>query len=145
VQQNIQRIDHFIWLVKIESFDKCVAQLNAFLGIHLEVHDRPSRGVRVAIDWDAGIEVVAPTDPESYYGKRLAERGEGMHALNFGVNDLDEAIERAERAGFKLAHVNDPLADESPFGEKFKVIREAFFDPADVFGVTVRLGQIEPK
>ena len=63
-----------------------------------------------AITLQAGpgwIELIRPTDPDGPIARYLAKRGEGMHHVAYGVDDLDAALARLEAAGV-------PLIDRSP-------------------------------
>lgn len=142
MQKNVQRIDHFAWIVRPENYEPCKAKLHALLGLNFVDYENPDLSIRIALDWEAGIEILSPTTMDSVHGRLLEEKGEGMNSLIFGVDDLDQALERAAAAGAKVTHVIDSTHME--LAQNFDLVKEAFFEE-DVFGVTVRLGQIEPK
>lgn len=60
-------------------------------------------GLRVLIDWQAGIEVVAPTAPEVTEAARftafLEEHGEGVYSVVLAVPDVEEPAAVAARYG----------------------------------------------
>ena len=56
---------------------------------------------------DVTVELLEPRDPESPIAKFLARRGPGIHHVCYRVADLDQALERCRRAGYRLV-------DETP-------------------------------
>jgi len=48
------------------------------------------------------IELLESTDPEGPVGKFIEKRGEGIHHLAFAVENIDEKLIQAEKAGIKL-------------------------------------------
>jgi methylmalonyl-CoA/ethylmalonyl-CoA epimerase len=64
----------------------------------------PGRGViasrlRVGQTW---LVLVQPTDPSGLPGRRLAERGEGVFLISFGVPDLEAAIDSLAARGVRF-------------------------------------------
>lgn len=51
---------------------------------------------------DVDIELLEPIDPESPIAKFLARRGPGIHHVCFRVPDLDAALARCRKAGYRL-------------------------------------------
>jgi len=51
---------------------------------------------------DVQIELLEPRDPAGPIAKFLAKRGPGIHHLCYQVPDLDAALERCRRAGYRL-------------------------------------------
>jgi methylmalonyl-CoA/ethylmalonyl-CoA epimerase len=93
----IQRIHHVNLLV--HDLDAAVARYTVALGIDDWVYgDLAGRAVRTA-RFRAGeswVVLVQPTDPDGAPGRYLAEHGEGLFLLSFGVDDLDAALARLE-------------------------------------------------
>jgi len=57
-------------------------------------------GIRVAISWDAGIELVSPMpERESFVTEYLEERGEGLMGVVFAVDDVEAARHAAQALG----------------------------------------------
>ena len=142
MHKNVQRIDHFAWIVRPENYEACKAKLTAVLGLNFVDYENPDLAIKIALDWDAGIEILSPTDMNSHHGRLLEAKGEGMNSLIFGVEDLDAALDRAVAAGAKVTHDID--SSHMELANRFDVLREAFFEE-DIFGVAVRLGQLDPK
>ena len=51
---------------------------------------------------DSEIELLAPRDPEGPIARFLEKRGPGIHHVCYRVSDLDAALERCRRAGYRL-------------------------------------------
>ncbi len=80
---------------------------------------------------DAEVELLTPNDPASPIAKFLARRGPGIHHVCYRVADLDEALERARSAGYRLV-------DETPrIGAGGK--RIAFLHPKATAGILLEL------
>lgn len=114
-EQKIQAIDHIVFTVFPETAQARVDKLAATLGIDLPSTTPMSPAIRVWINLDAGIEVVAPVaragSPEAPPGVDdvlealytfLDTRGEGVSRVVFGVQDLDASLERASSLGSPL-------------------------------------------
>lgn len=79
----------------VRDLDRARTRFAAAFGIEPgAVEALPERGViasrlRIGQTW---LVLVQPTDPSGMPGRRLAERGEGVFLISFGVPDLDAAI-----------------------------------------------------
>lgn len=51
---------------------------------------------------DVDVELLEPIDPESPVAKFLARRGPGIHHVCYRVPDLDAALARCRKAGYRL-------------------------------------------
>ena len=51
---------------------------------------------------DSEIELLAPRDAEGPIARFLEKRGPGIHHVCYRVSDLDAALERCRRAGYRL-------------------------------------------
>ena len=96
----LEAVHHINFLV--HDIDAARRKFAAMLGVAMgEVVPLPARGVltsrcRVGSVW---LVLVQPTDAEGIPGQRLAERGEGVFLVSFGVPDLDAAIDAMQRRG----------------------------------------------
>ena len=75
------------------------------LGLELEgVEEVPSQKVKVAFFpcGDTRIELLAPTAEDSPVAKFIEKKGEGIQHLAFAVDDLPEALTKAEDSGITL-------------------------------------------
>lgn len=77
------------------------------------------------------IELLEPTDPQGSLNRFLATRGEGIHHLAFDVPDLESAMIRARKAGWRLI-------GDTPRGGAHGT-RIAFVHPAGTHGVLIEL------
>lgn len=51
---------------------------------------------------ESEIELLAPRDPDGPIARFLARRGPGIHHVCYRVSDLDGALERCRREGYRL-------------------------------------------
>ena len=95
----IRRLDHVA--VVVESIDRALEYFAGTLGLEVassEVLEGP--GVRLAY-LDAGntfLQLIEPLDSSSEIASWLAEHGEGIHHICFGVDDVTAAVEQLEGA-----------------------------------------------
>jgi hypothetical protein len=142
LRQNIRRIDHIAVLISAANFDSCVGRLTRVLEANFVRAERKDLALLIALDWDAGVEILAPTGPGSPLWKRLQEKGEGEVTIIFGVKDLEAAKARAEADGFLVGPEIGLLGDE-PWAARFDVLRENSLSA--ICGINLALGQIEPS
>ena len=58
--------------------------------------DTEKLGIRVALSWDAGIELVSPMpDKDNFVTKIIEQRGEGLIGVVFAVDDVEVAHDAA--------------------------------------------------
>jgi methylmalonyl-CoA/ethylmalonyl-CoA epimerase len=107
-------------------------------------------GIHVAISWDAGIELCAPMpgrENDSAVSQFLAQRGEGIMNVYFGVDDADAAKAQASAAGFSTIHALDYTQDEidQHLGGLFSRYQEFVLASADRCGFNASLARIDQK
>lgn len=107
-----------------------------------------SFGVRVAMAWDAGVELVSPlADAPSAIRDDLEANGEGVKGVVFAVPDLDAAKERAETLGLPTYYSLD--FDQATIDAKcegrFTRFREHFIAASAPLDGTVLLGEFVRK
>lgn len=97
-----------------------------------ENRDQKIRMFHVTLEGRTGVEIMAPTQPDSPIGKFLQRNPSGgIHHISFGVSDLDESLGALGVAGVS------PLGGASSknvFGQKM-----AFLHPKNFLGVLVEL------
>lgn len=107
-------------------------------------------GITVSIAWDAGIELCAPMpgrEKDSAVSRFLAERGEGIMSVFFGVDDGDSANERAAAQGYGCVSALDYTQKEIDLhlGGRFTRYQEFTLDSATRCGFSVSLARIDEK
>lgn len=142
LKQNVGRIDHVAILVSPGNFAACLERLEGALGVSFVRATRKDLGLLIGIDWDAGLEILAPTGPESPLWQRLQERGEGHVSIIFGVADLESAKGQARAAGFNLGP-EVGLTGEEPWAERFEVLRESMLE--SFCGIDLAIGEVKPR
>jgi hypothetical protein len=114
MKKFINHIDHVTWISYLANIEKNVAELEAVTGGNLLRFDRADMGFVMYLDWDAGLEVVAPMDTPTEFNQamhdRLANQGEGLLGIVFGVENLEKHKEMLEAKGLPVG----PLMDDLP-------------------------------
>jgi len=64
----------------------------------------PAQGVEAVMlrAGDAGVELITPLDPDGAIARFLDTRGEGLHHVAFGVEDITSALADLAAAGVEL-------------------------------------------
>jgi methylmalonyl-CoA/ethylmalonyl-CoA epimerase len=129
----LTRIDHVG--IACRDLDQAVEKYQRLFGLTVvstEVNE--AQGVREAM-LGAGpgyVQLLEPLGPDTPVGKFLARRGEGIHHIGYGVDDIQAAL---TRLGPEIR-----LLDERPrHGSMGASI--AFLHPADLGGVLTELVQ----
>jgi methylmalonyl-CoA/ethylmalonyl-CoA epimerase len=141
----LTRIDHVG--IACRDLDAAVGRYEATFGLQvvsLEVNEE--QGVREAMlavgraqraDLAAGdlrpgyVQLLEPLGPDTPVGRFLARRGEGLHHVGYGVQDIGQALDAIGVRGVRLL-------DERPrHGSLGASI--AFLHPADLGGVLTEL------
>ena len=114
MKKFINHVDHVAWISRPENLDANVAQLEKLTGAKLTRFSRSDMGFTMCIDWEAGLEVVAPmeerTDFNEWLWSELETKGEGVSSVIFGIKDLEAHRARLEKMGFEVG----PLLDDHP-------------------------------
>lgn len=127
----IRKIDHVG--IAVKNLDEAI-KLWEKLGLKVaEIEEVPEQKVRVAVFkvGESRIELLEGTSEDSPISKFIAKRGEGIHHIALGVENIEEHLERLKEEGFRLI-------DEKPRtgagGAKI-----AFVHPKSVNGVLLEL------
>ena len=127
----IRKIDHVG--IAVKNLDEAI-KLWEKLGLKVaEVEEVPDQKVRVAVFkvGESRIELLEGTGEDSPISKFIAKRGEGIHHIALGVENIEEHLEKLKEQGFRLI-------DEKPRtgagGAKI-----AFVHPKSVNGVLLEL------
>lgn len=82
---------------------------------------------------ESKIELLHATAPESAIAKYLDKKGEGIHHLAFGVEDIEAEVERLKAEGFQ------PISEKPKRGADNKLV--FFFHPKTANGILIELCQ----
>ncbi|ADT84033.1 methylmalonyl-CoA epimerase [Thermococcus barophilus] len=127
----IKKIDHVG--IAVKNLDEAI-KLWESLGLKVaEIEEVPEQKVRVAVFkvGESRIELLEGTSEDSPISKFIAKRGEGIHHIALGVENIEEHLEKLKEQGFRLI-------DEKPrIGAGGAKI--AFVHPKSVNGVLLEL------
>lgn len=131
----IKKIDHVG--IAVKNLDEAIKVWEG-LGLKVEeIEEVPDQKVRTAIIHvgESRIELLEPTAEDSPIAKFIAKRGEGIHHIALGVEDIEGHLEKLKEEGYRLI-------DEKPrIGAGGAKI--AFVHPKAVTGVLLELCQRE--
>jgi len=105
-------------------------------------------GIRVAMSWDAGIELVSPMpDRESFITEFLEQRGEGLMGVVFAVDDVEEAHTAAKALGVGIWYTVDYDQEEIDrhLQGRFTKYKEYMLDADTSYGVGPVIGEFKTK
>jgi methylmalonyl-CoA/ethylmalonyl-CoA epimerase len=124
----VKRIDH----VGIAVADLAAARSvwDALLGQEPELEEVPTQKVEAA-SYPCGVELVAPTAPDSPIRKFLDRRGGGIHHVTIEVTDIEAHLWRLKAQGTRLIN-ETPVPGAGG-------CRVAFLHPSAAAGVLVEL------
>jgi methylmalonyl-CoA/ethylmalonyl-CoA epimerase len=90
----LRRLDHVA--VVVESIDRALDYFSGTLGLEVvagETIQAPPVRLAYLDTGNAYLQLIEPLDPGSEIAAWLAEHGEGVHHVCFGVDDVEEAVE----------------------------------------------------
>jgi hypothetical protein len=125
------RLDHVAWVCFPDNFARNLELLSGLGGTPLDgPHDKPEIGIRIAISWETGLELISPvrgSEAEAAVAaKQILERGEGIYAVLFGVDDMQAALRRARSAGYTPGTLIQGGSDPNvPWAGKYKTFLES--------------------
>ena len=106
----ITSVHHIV--IRVEDIDAGIATYRDTLGLELDrTSENEALGIKQAFfNIPAGgfIEIVAPTSPDSAVGKALAARGEGIHTIAFGADDVAATASAIKDGGGRLIGEGGP-------------------------------------
>lgn len=89
------KVHHVVFCVQAENQERA-ADLWRDVGMTFQEVPLAEEGIRVLLDWAAGVEIVAPTEPEGTETARfrafLDERGEGVYSVVVRTAEIDGPI-----------------------------------------------------
>jgi len=144
MKKFLDHVDHVAWICRPENLGSTVLALSQLCNIEFgEPAVTDDLGLTIYLSWEAGLEVVAPHPKVTAYNQllheRLETRGEGMWGIIFGVDKLEDAIERARKLGYNPSPIvgNNP---ESPWADKVETVRES--RATEILGTWFIFGEI---
>ena len=146
-QKGINRIVIGVW-----DFEKGKDYFERLLGAEFAPENTDGEaaafGVRVAMAWESGIELISPINGiESHVRDEMEKNGEGIKGVVFAVDDADEAISQGKELGL-LAHY-DLDYDQEQINTKcqgrFSQYKEYFIAAPEPLNTTVLLGEFTEK
>src|SRR5690606_23506956 len=130
--QPVDRVSHVVYCLREENLERAAETLTKVLGAEFEEVHRPELGLRIFVSFRNGLELIAPSSavgaPAERFTRFLAERGEGLYNIVYGVRDLDAPIERARQHGIGLTH-RSSFAHVEPWVGRFDALEEAHLEP----------------
>ena len=99
----LDRIDHVG--LAVSDLDESISLYEGTFGMPMVHRARvESQGVEAALldVGDGHVELLQPLGPETVVGKFIEKRGEGLHHVAYGVEDIDATLERLKSAGVAL-------------------------------------------
>lgn len=143
MKKFVNHIDHVTWISRIENIEANVARLEMVTEAKLVRFERGDMGFVMYLNWEAGLEVVAPLTERTEFNQALYDRlelhGEGLLGIVFGVENLEKHKEKLEAKGLQIGPLMDDLPT-SPWHHKI-VLRERA--APEVINSWVVLGQID--
>jgi hypothetical protein len=116
-KQNIHHVDHIVWVSRIENLKINIEKLEKLTRHRLRgPFDRPDLGIRLAVSFEGGVEIVAPLNEDGpmarYCHAALEKNGEGMFAVVYGVPNMEEARKYAAELGYPTGPVMESVGGE---------------------------------
>ncbi len=142
-QKGINRIVVGVW-----DFEKGKQYFEKLLGAEFapenEDGEAAAFGVRVAMAWESGIELISPLPSvQSPVRDEMEKNGEGIKGIVFAVDDADYAVSQGSELGlqshYKLDY-NESQIDLKCQG-RFTKYKEYFITAADPLNTTLLLGE----
>ncbi|MBF6207907.1 VOC family protein [Nocardia abscessus] len=133
-------------VVGVPDIDQAIAHYEKLLGATFErVPDEFCKGFgsRVAISWDAGIELVAPLQGPASDTIGLLPKRMGFMGIIFDVDDVEDAARTAEAAGARVVRELRLSSEQmnAVFGQSMTTFEEVALDTGDT-GIPIVLGEI---
>jgi methylmalonyl-CoA/ethylmalonyl-CoA epimerase len=131
----IKKVEHIG--VAVASIEKSIHVFRDLLGIPLEkVYESEAIKTKIAFFPLGGctIELIEPMDPESPAAKFIQKRGEGIHHICLGVENVEAALRDFEAKGIELLNKTPRRTQDG------RLI--AFLNPKSTHGVLIELEEI---
>jgi methylmalonyl-CoA/ethylmalonyl-CoA epimerase len=130
----MHKIEHIA--IAVKSLSTSIPLFEKLLGTHCyKTEEVESEKVKTAFfkTGESKIELLEGMDPEGVIAKFISKKGEGLHHIAFGVENLDERIATLKKEGFEF------ISEVPKMGADNKMI--VFLHPKCTNGVLVELCQ----
>lgn len=135
----------------VKDLEKAVALYSELLNTTFDpVPIAEDFGVRAAISFEAGIEMASPIPGSDLImaqslNQHIEEHGEGLYAVVFSVDDVEQAVAKAKEMGIWILYNMEFDTDEINryFQGTYSKFIQYVLHPEDAFGVQVILGQYD--
>lgn len=118
--------------IAVADLDEALAFYRDALGLEASAEETADGARIVSVPFgDTDVELLTSDDPATPIGKFLARRGPGIHHVCYRVPDLDRALARCRRLGYRLI-------DEAP-RTGAGGCRIAFLHPKATSGILIEL------
>lgn len=135
----IKRVDHIG--IAVRDLPETLNMYKRAYGLeaaHIETVDRMKVKIAFVPIGELMIELIAPTEPGvGIIGDFLREKGEGIHHIGLGVDNIEAAIKRLQQTKLKMT---DKIPREGAHGSRI-----AFVEPASTQNVLTELVERREK
>lgn len=105
---DLPSLHHVVFCVRPENQD-AAADVWRTIGFEFVEIELAEEGLRVLLDWDRGIEIIAPSSAGGTEAQRfhdfLGERGEGVWSVVVRVRDVDDGVAALATHGFAVRYL----------------------------------------
>lgn len=105
---DLPSIHHVVFCVRPESQERA-AEVWRSIGFEFVEIDLAEEGLSVLLDWDRGIEIIAPSEvagtETGRFNDFLTERGEGVWSVVVRVRDVDDGVAALEPHGVVVRYL----------------------------------------
>ena len=118
--------------VAVADLNEAVAFYRDVLGLEPSPIEKADGAQIVSLPFgDVEVELLSAAEPDSPIAKFVAKRGPGIHHVCYRVPDLDQALERCRRQGYRLI---DETPRQGAGGQRI-----AFVHPKATGGILLEL------
>lgn len=114
------KVHHVVYCLRPENQERA-AEFWRDLGLRFDEVPLAAEGIRVLLDWAAGVELVSPTEPEgtetARFRRFLDDHGEGVYSVVVRTDAVDGPAATAARHGAEVRYrqhreTGDVVVDE---------------------------------
>lgn len=134
----LKKIEHIG--VAVQNIEKSIPLFRDILGIPLEkVYESDTIKTKIAFFplGDSTIELIEAMDPSSPVAKFVQKRGEGIHHICFGVENVEAALRHFEAQGIELLNKTPRRMENGDL--------VAFLNPKSTNGILIELVEMEAE